>query len=103
MFMNTVRFGAARFVITAMIPPCSQTNKRLVSPGGNVMQTGRVANPGSPGNAATFVQVELDNPCPWAETTAPITKRNHNRKTPRIERQNLLPALFDVNAAHQGF
>src|SRR5690242_14405626 len=97
MLMKIVRFGAARFVITEMTTPCSQINKRFAAPGGNVKHTGRLGVPGKPGNAGTFVHVEFDNPCPWAESTAPIAKNNHKRKTPRIERQNLPLAVIDVN------
>src|SRR5436309_15666037 len=42
MFMNTVRVGFARFVMTMMRPRFSQMNSRFVSPGGLVMATGLV-------------------------------------------------------------
>src|SRR5687768_8138111 len=40
--MKTVRLGAARFVITTIVPPCSRMKRRLVSPGGATMQTGEL-------------------------------------------------------------
>ena len=42
MFMNTLRVGLARLVITAMVPDRSTTNSRLVSPGGTARAMGAV-------------------------------------------------------------
>src|SRR6478736_4796056 len=54
MSMNTVRVGAARFVMTTMSPFFSAMNKRLVSPGRLAIATGLVKL--TPGNA--FVNVK---------------------------------------------
>src|SRR5262245_37280406 len=40
MSRNTVRVGLVRLVMATMTPPCSQTKRRLVSPGADAMQTG---------------------------------------------------------------
>src|ERR1041385_4559507 len=39
-FMNAVRVGLARLVMTTIVPARSRMNRRLVSPGGEVMHTG---------------------------------------------------------------
>src|SRR6478736_1235622 len=54
MSMNTVRVGAARFVMTTMSPFFSAMNKRFVSPGRLAMATGFVKL--TPGKA--FVNVK---------------------------------------------
>jgi len=40
--MKMVRVGAARFVMTTILPLFSTTNNRFVSPGGEARQTGLV-------------------------------------------------------------
>src|ERR1017187_745618 len=66
MSMKIVRVGAARLVMTMMRPCFSRMNRRLVSPGGAVMQTGLENT--RPGNA--FVGTQPQVVCAFAVTAA---------------------------------
>src|SRR5262245_29422963 len=54
---NTVRVGAARFVITVMMPAFSAMNKRLVSSSGAAMATGH--SNWSPGKIGSVIYPEV--------------------------------------------
>src|SRR5436309_3064421 len=103
MFMNTVRVGFARFVMTMMRPRFSQMNSRFVSPGGLVMATGLVkimfpnalvkVNPKVGGVAGKCSEVLGTRWSGWAITAVAasvVMQRRIKCKPPRIGSENLL-------------
>jgi hypothetical protein len=98
--MNTVRVGAARFVITTIFPLRSRMKRRLVSLGGDVIHTGPLRdNPGkalfraypnwggAEGKAKVVLGTRWFNPEVWADR---LPAPNNQTRTALVNRKSFM-------------